>query len=157
MRTSDSLVQLSVATKGVAYCDSQIASSSPRISRYSALNRRRPCRNDAEPVYAFIPVVKGKVAGFVIVRKRVAFAFARRCRKFVPIESNPQLHWCIERIWIYETYRRKGFASTTVRSIAQYFQEDTANIGWLTPFSNAGFSLVYSLSRETVYLSASQK
>jgi len=115
----------------------------------------REHHNDIEPSYAFIPVVKGQVAGFVIVRKRIAFAFARRYRKFVPVESNPQLHWCIEKIWIYETYRRKGFASTTIRSIAQYFQEDTANLGWLTPFSGTGFSLVYSLSGETVYLSTS--
>lgn len=106
-----------------------------------------------ESVYAFIPIVKGKVAGFVIVRKRIAFAFARRRRKFVRIGSNRQLHWCVEKIWIYEMYRRKGFASTTIRSIAQYFQEDIANIGWLTPFSGAGYSLAYSLSGKTVYLS----
>jgi hypothetical protein len=46
---------------------------------------------DTELVYAFIPLVKGKVAGFVIVRKRIAIDSTRRCREFVPLKSNPQL------------------------------------------------------------------
>ena len=121
------------------------------IGWWSNRERKEPPYN-IEPAFAFIPVVKGQVAGFVIVRKREAFAFARRGGKFEPVESNPQLHWCIEKIWIYETYRRKAIASYTIRSIAQYFQEDTESMGWLGPFTNNGSSLVFSLSGKIIFV-----
>jgi len=108
-----------------------------------------------EPSYAFIPVFKGQVAGFVIVRKRRAFAYThlslKSYRKPVRVNSDPQEHQCIEKIWICETYRRIAIASRTVRAIARYFDEDVEKMGWMCPFTEGGRSLALSFSGKTVY------
>lgn len=108
--------------------------------------------NREREVYAFLPVAKGQVTGFVIVRKRVAVARKSRPEGWVLVETSPHPHWCIDKIWIYEPHRRKGIASSTVRAIARYFGESVENLGWLYPLTDEGAALACALSGEVVYL-----
>lgn len=110
------------------------------------------CPNREREVYAFLPVANGQVAGFVIVRKRKAFAHKSRAKGWVLVDNNPRPHWCIDKIWIYQPHRRKGVASSTVRAIARYFGEGPENLGWLLPLTDDGKALARALSSEPIYL-----
>jgi GNAT superfamily N-acetyltransferase len=109
--------------------------------------------SNREPgVYAFLPVSEGQVTGFVVARKRDAFAYKRD--NLVVLEDSLRPHWCIDRIWIYEPHRRKGIASAAVRAIARYFGENVENLAWLCPLTEGGRALARALSGDVVHLTA---
>ena len=58
----------------------------------------------------------------------------------------------MDKIWIYEHYRRMGITSGTVKAIAQYFDVDVSSIGWFYLFTEAGEALVRSICPDVIYI-----
>ncbi|HUI90829.1 MAG TPA: hypothetical protein VLX68_01150 [Chitinivibrionales bacterium] len=107
--------------------------------------------------YAFIPVFKENVAGIAIVHKRKTFCYSLSRKEFISGDKDSTPRWCADKIWIYEPYRRMGISSRIIHSIALYFHEDVSNLGFLTPFTDAGKALALSLIKDTILLAASTK
>jgi GNAT superfamily N-acetyltransferase len=100
--------------------------------------------------HAFIAVWQGKTAGILITRLRTAVTCAWGQEPDRNIE--PAQRWCVDRVWIYRSYRRNGLARKLFEAAAGYFEVELSEMGVLTPFSDDGEALARALFQEVVYL-----
>jgi GNAT superfamily N-acetyltransferase len=50
--------------------------------------------------------------------------------------------WSVAHVWVLPKFRRAGLGSAIIQNAFQGFNVEANSVGWLTPFTKAGFSLV---------------
>ncbi len=113
-------------------------------------SRRDPEDERVFRPHAFVPVLRGRTAGILVVRWRECWTCDWRSEE--PVSADPVARWCVGRVWVADSCRRRGVASSTVAGAAQHFGVDVAELGWLAPFSTSGKALVRSLAPHRVHL-----
>jgi len=100
--------------------------------------------------HAFVPVLGDRTCGILVVRKKECWTYEWASENLV--SADPVVRWCADRIWVEESYRRRGIARSTVAAAAKRFGVEVTEMGWVTPFSDDGEALARSLAPETVHM-----
>jgi len=113
--------------------------------------------NDLDPrrdPHAFLGVM-GEIEVGVLVAERRGQAmwtvtWAEYDSRIAPDREIPvKGYWSVTAVWVAPDHRRHGMASLLVHSAAAEFGVELSELGWYTPFSDAGESLVRSLCSES--------
>jgi len=120
-----------------------------KIGWYPSLDREDILEHDPR---AYVPAMEGRTLGIVVVRRRLCLPYDSGFDPPQPIASEEMVRWCLERIWIHAPFRRSGVATNTVRLIASSVGVKPSDLGFLAPFTDAGFAFVKSLCGTTIYL-----
>lgn len=104
--------------------------------------------------HLFIPVHQGQTAGCVIVRRKECITGRWKNGNLSETSDAAGTRWCVDKLWVFEPYRRHGIATGTVHAIANYFDIEPKDLGWCLPFTNDGEAFVRSIADDLVYLTA---
>ncbi len=117
---------------------------------WNPATKRRECER-FQP-HLFVPVLAGLTAGLVLVNRRKCCTVFIEDNVVRDIASDELFRWTVCRLWVCDSSRRQRIATKAIRAIAEYFEIDTSEVGWMLPFTDDGRNFIGSLTNKQIHV-----